>query len=81
MNPLKILENDCKIMRIMKLIEDNPGKTTAELEKLTNLQIATFYRHMAKLRSLGLVKYKQQENETGRPITHYPKYKIKVKRV
>jgi len=34
MTPKKILENNCKIIRTMKLIQDNPGKTTAELEKL-----------------------------------------------
>lgn len=81
MTPLKTLENHCEIIRTMKLIQDNPGKTTAQLKKLSNLQVATFYRHIANLRSLDLVKYKQQENETGRPIVYHPKYQIEVKRL
>jgi len=81
MNPKKILEKHCKIMETLKLIEDNPGKTTAELSKQSDLSLAVFYKQMAKVRSLGLVEYKQQQNDTGRPIVHYPKYKIRVQRI
>jgi len=80
-NPKKILEDYCEIINTMKLIEDNPGKTTAELNKLSNISTATFYRHMAKVRSLELVEYRKEKNKTGQPIVHYPKYKIEVKRL
>ncbi len=81
MNPLKILEKQCIVIGTMKLIIHHPGKTTAELEKLTDLPIATFYRHMANLRRLGLVEYRQDENKVGRPIVHYPKYRIRVEKI
>ena len=81
MTPKKILEKHCKIISTMKLIEDNPGKTTAELKKLSNQQVATFYRHMKKLRSLDLVKYRQDKNKRRKPIVYYSKYKIEVKRI
>ena len=81
MTPKKILENYCEIIKTMKLIQGHPGKTTAQLAKLTDLPTVTFYRHMAKVRTLGLVKYKQAKNKQGRPIVHYPKYKIEVKRI
>lgn len=81
MKPLQILEKESELLRTMKLIEKHPGKTTADLKRLTKIGSATFYRHVANLRRLELVTYKQKENETGRPIVYYPKYKIEVKKL
>jgi len=81
MNPLRIVEDQCTVLATMKLVENNPGKTTAELEKLTHIEVATFYRYIAKLKDLDLIIYKQKITNTGKPVILFPKYKLQMLKI
>ena len=53
----------CKYSEI-QLIADNPGITTGQISEMLNCDRTTVYRHIKKLRDMGIV-YREGSDKTG----------------